>query len=182
MTTLLNNSITSVLFFIAALVFMYLFVSLVSYGVLVKAGDKGFKGFIPIYRSYLIFKYSTGNMYSFFLYIALAVVGVLFPGLMFVANFYLLFVNYKKIRAYGHGFGLMLLYWICPPLVSLLLAFDGKAYIPDPKDSRRKIGVGAAIGSIVLGSILATIIISILVMVPIYLLFVKYIFLYIGIR
>ena len=71
MTTLLNNSITSVLFFIAALVFMYLFVSLVSYGVLVKAGDKGFKGFIPIYRSYLIFKYSTGNMYSFFLYIAL---------------------------------------------------------------------------------------------------------------
>ena len=46
MTTLLNNSITSVLFFIAALVFMYLFVSLVSYGVLVKAGDKGFKGFI----------------------------------------------------------------------------------------------------------------------------------------
>ncbi len=96
--------------------------------IFIKAGEKGWKSLIPLYRTYLLVKIADGNGWKFLL--------LLIP---FVNIVYVILLNIRLAKAFGKGglFALGLL--LVPNLFTLILGF-GKAQYIAPRGEAHKLG------------------------------------------
>ena len=94
-----------------------------------KAGEKGWKSLIPLYRSYMLVKIADGNGWKVLLFL-----------IPFVNVVYAIIMNYRLACAFGKGtgftFGLVLL----PNIFTLILGL-GKAQYVGPRGEAHRLGV-----------------------------------------
>ncbi len=82
-----------------------------------KAGEPGWGSWVPIYKSYLLFKIAWGNGWLFLL--------LLVP----IVNIVVAFVTlYKLCKAFGYGVGFFLGMLFLAPIFILILAFGSAEY------------------------------------------------------
>lgn len=94
-----------------------------------KAGEKGWKSLIPVYRSYILVKIADGNGWKFLL--------LLIP---FVNIVYGIMMNYRLARAFGKGTGFTFGLVLVPNIFTLILGL-GKAQYIAPRGEAHKLGV-----------------------------------------
>ena len=124
-----------------ALVLALIVLQIVAYWkIFVKAGEKGWKSLIPVYNTYLIFKFSWKPVF-FWVLIVLAAVGGLFSGmgsesmqtigmLISFAGIIVQFICYYWLaKAFGHGGGWTAGLIFLTFIFLLMLGFGKSQYI-----------------------------------------------------
>lgn len=120
-------------FFISALGFRKMFI---------KAGESGWKAFIPVYRRFVYFKFAWSTkmfwpyIIALFLFNFLPNEGILMSfvslavGIFFIVMEVKLDIRIAKSFGKGKGWGVLLLFF--PFIVSLILGYGKSAYLGNP--------------------------------------------------
>lgn len=138
---LLGGTISGV---ILSLVFgFYIFTVIAAYKILGKAGEKGWKAFIPLYNSYMLYKISNCPKYFWYtLVLAIATeivtsvlgeentIGSLISIILSIAIIYfdVLFCS-KLSKSFGKGRGFTVGMFFFPNIFQLILGFGSSEYI-----------------------------------------------------
>ena len=106
----------------------------------IKAGERGWKAFIPLYRRFICFRFAW-NTKMFVPYIIIAILFYILPGgesfvmsiiNLIVAISFIVFelnLNIKMAKSFGNGAGCGILLFLFPFIVSLVLGFGKAEYI-----------------------------------------------------
>ena len=106
----------------------------------IKAGERGWKAFIPLYRRFICFRFAW-NTKMFVSYIIIAILFYILPGgesfvmsiiNLIVAISFIVFelnLNIKMAKSFGKGAGCGILLFLFPFIVSLVLGFGKAEYI-----------------------------------------------------
>lgn len=139
---------SNVLILLIICIVVYLLSATAYWGIFQKAGEAGWKGLIPFYNEYTVFKLAWSPI-AFWLLIVLAVLAVFCnfhnPGTVSTTGSFLSFAcfiiycmrmsNLSKVFGHGGGFtaGLILL----PLIFLLILAFGSSQYLGNPYSQAR---------------------------------------------
>ena len=109
----------------------------------IKAGERGWKAFIPLYRRFICFRFAW-NTKMFLPYIIVVILFYILPSgdsfLMSIINLivaiaFIVFeikLNINMAKSFGKGAGCGILLFLFPVIVSLVLGFGKAEYIGNP--------------------------------------------------
>lgn len=134
---------TSIVIYIIVCLILYVITSLAMAKMFTKAGEDGWKGWVPIYNSYMVYKLTwTKNMFwiSIILGIVLGIVSsaaavyasvplTVIQVIIYVITIVIGIIAMNKIsKSYGHGIGFTIGLIFIPFIFYLIIAFGNSEY------------------------------------------------------
>lgn len=121
---------------IVVAIIIYIISAIANWKIFTKANVEGWKGLIPFYNGYILYKISWKTIYFFLTYI-LVFAGSLITDKTPVIALILYIAwavisateQYKLAKAFGHGIGFTIGLILLNPIFMLILGFDKSEYI-----------------------------------------------------
>lgn len=120
-------------------IIIYIISAIANWKIFTKADVEGWKGLIPFYNGYILYKISWKTVYFFLTYI-LVFAGSIITNLTSLPTLIALILyiawavisvteQYKLAKAFGHGIGFTIGLILLNPIFMLILGFDKSEYV-----------------------------------------------------